>query len=128
MVWIPQQDVQKPTVKLFVEDVAVEMCVDLEGERPREMLRRGNCRSLLKQLSNTSAGKKSSSRGRRDGPSAGPGSLSRGDGEIAASTPTTITVVVTSQHVSTSRARNPATRLTLGRGPEMNPALGVPSA
>jgi len=50
-VWISQQDVQKPTVKPFVEVVAVEMCVELEGEQLREMLRRGNCRSLLKQLS-----------------------------------------------------------------------------
>ena len=74
MVWISQQDVQKPAVKPFVGVVAVEMCVDLEGESPREMLRRGS--------------------GRRDEPAAGPGSLQqRGDGEIAASTPTTITLV-----------------------------------
>ena len=72
--WISQQDVQKPTAKPLVEVVAVEICVELEGDQLREMLRRGS--------------------GRRDEPAAGPGSLQqRGDGEIAASTPTTITLV-----------------------------------
>ena len=69
-VWIPQQDVQKPTMKPFVEVVAVEMYVELEGEQPREMLRRGRW----------------------------------------------------------VPRRNLANRIMLGRGPEMNPALGIPPA
>ena len=96
-------------MKPFVEVVAAEMYVELEDERLREMLRRGKWAP-------------------RDGPAAGCGSLPRGDGETAASTPTTITVVVSSQHVSKSRMRNLANRIMLGRGPEMNPALGVPPA
>ena len=105
--WISQQDVQKPTAKPLVEVVAVEICVELEGDQLREMLRRGS--------------------GRRDGPAGGPGSLPRSDREIAASTPTTITVVVSSQHVSKSRMRNLATRIMLGGGPATSPALARPT-
>ena len=69
-VWISEQDVQKPTVKPFVEVVAVEMCVELEGEQLRETLRKGKW----------------------------------------------------------APRRNLANRTMLGRGPEMNPALGIPPA
>jgi hypothetical protein len=107
-VWISQQNVQKPTVKTLVEVLAVEMCVELESEQPREMLRRGSRR--------------------RDEPAAGPGSRSCGGGrKIAASTPTTFTVVVSSQHVSKSRTWNLANRIMLGGGPATSPALARPT-